>query len=340
MLNAPDVRPTLADVAHTAGVSLATASRVLSGFRHVRPETRRQVEAAVLSLGYVRQRAARASGAGHTGSVAVAVCEDGARLFGDPYFSRILRGISQALAAADRHVVLLMTEPVRNGGSPAIRHLCGDYVDGAVIVSMHARHADVLERIEVPTVVAARPPCPDPERYSYVDVNNHGGARRAVRHLIDAGRTRIATVAGPKDMTAGVDRLAGYRDALTDFGRYDPGLVVHGDFGLVSGEHAALRLLDRRPDLDAIFVASDLMAVGALRALRRAGRRVPEDVAVIGFDDAPVARTTEPPLTTVRQSVEELGARAARELLGLIEGTVMQPGRIVLDTELVLRKSS
>ncbi|GAA3439575.1 LacI family DNA-binding transcriptional regulator [Kutzneria kofuensis] len=339
MLNLTDVRPTLADVAHAAGVSLATASRVLSGFNHVRPETRQQVVQAVRRLGYVRQRAGR-SAPRRTGLVAVTVCEDGGRLFADPYFGRILWGINRELAAADHHSVLLTMEPVRNGKFPAIGHLRGEHVDGVLIVSMHARHAPALRRIDVPVVGVGRPVCADPDRYSYVDADNHGGAGLAVRHLVGTGRTRIATVAGPKDMTAGVDRLAGFRDALTDTDGFDPGLVAHGDFRLLSGEHAALRLLDRRPDVDAIFVASDLMAVGVLRALRRTGRRVPDDVAVIGFDNASIARTTDPPLTTVGQPVEEVGARAARELVALIDGTVVEHRQAVLDTELVLRESA
>ncbi|WP_232241316.1 LacI family DNA-binding transcriptional regulator [Kutzneria sp. 744] len=340
VLNLTDVRPTLVDVAHAAGVSLATASRVLNGFHHVRPETRRQVVQAVDRLGYVRQRAGRAHEPQRAGLVAVTVCEDGSRLFADPYFSRILWGINRELAAADHDVVLLTVESARNGKSPALRHLRSDHVDGALIVSMHARHAGPLERVGVPMVVVGRPVGADPTRYSSVDVDNHGGAALAVRHLIETGRTRIATVAGPKDMSAGVDRLAGFSDALTDAGRFDPGLVVHGDFSLPSGEHAALRLLDRRPDVDAIFAASDLMAVGVMRVLRRLGRRVPEDVAVIGFDDAPIARTTDPPLTTVGQPVEELGAQSARELLAILDGTVVEHRQAVLGTNLVLRDSA
>jgi DNA-binding LacI/PurR family transcriptional regulator len=339
VLNLTDVRPTLADVAQAAGVSLATASRVLGGFQHVRPETRRQVEQAVHRLGYVRQRAGR-SGPRRTSLIAVTVCEDARRLFADPYFSRIMWGVNRELAATDHQAALLTIEPVRNGKSPAIGHLRSEHVDGVLVVSMHARHASPLARIDVPVVGIGRPVCADPDRYSYVDADNHGGAGRAVRHLVKTGRTRIATVAGPKDMTAGVDRLAGFRDALTDAGCFDPSLVAYGDFLLPSGEHAAQRLLDRRPDVDAIFAASDLMAVGVLRALRRTGRRVPDDVAVIGFDDAPIARTTDPPLTTVGQPVEEVGARAARELLGLINGTLVEQRQAVFDTELVLRESA
>jgi DNA-binding LacI/PurR family transcriptional regulator len=141
-------------------------------------------------------------------------------------------------------------------------------------------------------------------------------------------------------MTAGLDRLAGYRQVMSDAGRSDHGLVFFGDFGQASGEHATARLLERRPDVDAIFTASDLMAVGVLRALRRAGRRVPDDVAVIGFDDLPIGRQTDPPLTTVRQPIEEMGARMTRELFALTVGGPATPRGVVLDTELVLRASA
>ena len=260
-------------------------------------------------------------------------------MFADPYFSRLLLGINGELAAADHQVALLMGT-ARNGQPPGGRQLCCDHTDGALIVSMHARHAAVLERVGFPVVSVGRPACADVTKYSYVDVDNRGGAARAVHHLIEAGRTRIATVAGPMDMAVGVDRLIGYRDALIASGRYDPALVMHGDFGPASGGTSTLRLLDSAPGVDAIFVASDLMAIGVLRALQRAGRRVPDDVAVIGFDNTPIPGMTGPPLTTIGQPVEALGAQAARELLRLIGSTTTHRRQTVLDTELVLRKSA
>jgi DNA-binding LacI/PurR family transcriptional regulator len=340
VLNLTEFRPTLADVAHAAGVSLATASRVLSGFRHVRPETRRQVEQAVRSLGYVRQRAPRGRGAQGAGLIALVVCEDWGRLFADPYFSRVLAGVNRELTAADHQIMMLVDGNGRDGRASAIEHLRGADVDGALIVSMHTRNAAALARVDVPMVGVGRPTCADPDRYSYVDVDNHGGAARAVRHLLEAGRSRIATIAGPTDMTAGVDRLAGYRSMLGEGGVPDPALVAHGDFGVASGEHATLRLLERRPDVDAIFAASDLMAVGALRALQRTGRRVPDDVAVIGFDNLQITAGIGSRLTTIGQPVELLGALAARVLLGLIDDPATQRPLAVLDTELVLRESA
>jgi DNA-binding LacI/PurR family transcriptional regulator len=333
-------RPTLADVARAAGVSSATASRVLNGFPRVRPETRRQVESAMVALGYERQRAARSSPQPRTRSIAFVVCEEGLRLFSDPYFARIVVGVSREVTAAGLQLALLPVPSTKDCQTPAMHYLSSGHVDCALLVSMHGRSPLDLDRIGVPVVVGGRPMHGVDCQVSYVDADNVGGAAQAVRHLIDSGRSVVATVAGPRDMTVGLDRLAGYRRVMADAERSDHGLVFFGDFGQASGEHATTRLLQRRPDVDAIFAASDLMAVGVLRALRRAGRRVPDDVAVIGFDDLPIGRHTDPPLTTVRQPIEEMGARMTRELLGLIVGGPSTPRRIVLGTDLVLRASA
>lgn len=330
----PELRPTLADVAREAGVSTATASRVLNGFPRVRPNTRKQVESAMSALGYARQRAARAT-AGRTGSVALVVCEEVLRLFADPFFARISAGAGKELTEAGLQLVLLTVPATENYQAPVVRYLDGGHVDGALVVGMHGRRPLDLDWLGIPVVFGGRPVggggCS-----SYVDVDNRGGAQRATQRLIDAGRRTVATIAGPQDMTAGVDRLLGYRQAVVGAGHADRGLVVFGDFGQASGEHATARLLDRRPHVDAIFAASDMMAVGALRALRRAGRRVPGDVAVIGFDDLPIGRRTDPPLTTVRQPIEEMGARMTAELLAMLGGSA-GPRCAVLDTKLVPR---
>ncbi|WP_086859707.1 LacI family DNA-binding transcriptional regulator [Amycolatopsis lexingtonensis] len=333
----PQLRPTLADVAREAGVSTATASRVLNGFPRVRPKTRKQVESAMSALGYARQRAARAT-AGRTGSVALVVCEEVLRLFADPFFARISAGAGKELTEAGLQLVLLTVPATENYQAPVVRYLDGGHVDGALVVGMHGRRPLDLDWLGIPVVFGGRPVggggCS-----SYVDVDNRGGAQRATQRLIDAGRRTVATIAGPQDMTAGVDRLLGYRQAVVGAGQADRGLVVFGDFGQASGEHATTRLLDRRPHVDAIFAASDMMAVGAMRALHRAGRRVPGDVAVIGFDDLPIGRRTDPPLTTVRQPIEEMGARMTGELLAMLGGSAA-PRCAVLDTKLILRATA
>jgi len=307
-------RPRLADVARQAGVSPATASRVLTGSARVRPETRQDVEDAIAQLGYVRNRAARSSGS--------------------------LRSVSRELASCDIQLVLLTVHSPRDYQT-ASRYLRSGHVDGALLASMHGGRPFDLHSLGIPVVLAGRPfGDDDGDEFSYVDADNVGGARMAVQYLLKNGRSTVATVAGPPDMAPGVDRLRGYRTAMADAGLADPGLIVFGDFGRVSAEHGLYRLLDRRPKIDAVFVASDLMAAGALRALRRTGRRVPEDVAVIGFEDSPLAQHTDPKLTTVRQPVEAMGSRLATELLGLIARAGQEPTHIILETELVVRESA
>jgi DNA-binding LacI/PurR family transcriptional regulator len=175
---------------------------------------------------------------------------------------------------------------------------------------------------------------------SYVDADNVGGASIAVSYLLDCGRAAIATIAGPPDMAAGIDRLLGYRRSMAAAGSIDPGMIAYGDFSFMSGQHALRRLVDHRPGIDAVFAASDLMAAGALHALRRLGRRVPDDVAVIGFDDAPSAQQTDPRLSTIRQPVDAMAVRLVRELMAQIANPDRDPAQVVLDTELVLRNSA
>lgn len=327
--------PTLAHVAALAGVSPATASRVLNGSARVSPTARQQVRDAVDQLGYVRHRAARnADSTRRTRSVAAVVCEPNARLFADPFYSRVLAGAGSALAEHD--VPMLLAAGDR--AAALERYLCGGHVDGVLVIYARGRHplTATLPAAGVPVTLVGRPL--QPGVLPYVDADNRGGARRAVQHLLASGRKSIATIAGPPDVSAGVDRLAGYREALDEAG-LTVGPIAYGDFTRPAGVHAMYRLLDHRPNLDAVFAASDLMAVGALHALRQAGRRVPEDVAVIGFDDLPLAAYTQPALTTVRQPVEEIGAVAARRLLALMDGNA-QGGDPILPTSLIHRRSA
>lgn len=331
--------PKLADVAQLARVSSATASRVLTGSAPVRPQTRLKVEEAMASLGYVRNRAPRGSAqAKRAGSIALVVCEENVKIFADPFFARILWSISKALAPTDLQPVLLAVHSPKSCRTGA-RYLRSGHVDGAVIVSMHGRLPLDLQSLGIPVVLIGRP-LPDSKEFSYVDADNTGGAEHAVRYLLGTGRRLVATVAGPPDMAPGADRLAGYRAAMASGGLDDRGMIVYGDFSPSSGEHALYRLLDRRPNVEAVFAASDLMAAGVIRALRWRGRRVPQDVAVVGFGDDLLAQHTDPPLTTMRQPIDALGAQAAAELLARISVPTKEPTHVVLDTKLVLRDSA
>jgi DNA-binding LacI/PurR family transcriptional regulator len=331
---------TLEEVASRAGVSRATVSRVVNGSPRVSPDIRRVVEAAVAELGYVPNRAARSLVTRRSDSIGVIIAEPTGRLFSDPFFPRLLRGISAALSARDLQLVLLMPASPSETQRTA-DYLAAGHVDGALLVSLHDDDPLPIQMAaaHIPMVVSPRPR--RPMSVSYVDVDNRGGARSAVAHLIARGRTVIATVAGPADMAPGVDRLAGYRDALVEGGLgTDPNLEVVSDFTQAGGASAMERLLAARPDIDAVFAASDLMAAGALAVLTAAGRRVPKDVAIVGFDDSPVATTTQPNLTSVRQPIEEMGHEMARLLIDAVEGADPVPRRVILATELIERASS
>lgn len=327
-------RPTLDQVASLAGVGRGTVSRVVNGSEQVSTRARQAVEQAIAELGYVPNRAARALVTQRTDSIALVVPEPGERFFTEPFFGRIVQAIAAALAGSDLQMLLMIAQ------SPAERqrlegYLTRQHVDGALLLSLHGGDDAMPARLEergVATVRVGRPTLPGPA--CYVDADNRGGARAAVSYLVERGRQRIATIAGPSDMTVGIDRLHGYRDVVAS------GPVVSGDFSESSGAEAMRRLLDQHPDVDAVFAASDTMAAGALRVLREAGRRVPDDVAVIGFDDSFVARHTDPQLTTVYQPVEAMGREMVRLLLAKLAGEPLVRQQVVLDTRLVLRASA
>ncbi|WAA67880.1 LacI family DNA-binding transcriptional regulator [Microbacterium oxydans] len=328
-------RATIEEVASAAGVSRSTVSRVVNGSTAVSPEALAAVRTAIDELNYVPNRAARSLASRQTHAIALIIPEDTTRFFGDPFFAAIVAGITGALGGSDYLLNLLiasddpgdkMTSFVRNGG-----------VDGALIVSHHTSDA-FIDRIAdaVPVVYGGRPVRRREGDY-VVDVDNVAGAKTATRRLVDIGRTRIATISGPLTMVASDDRVQGFRAALADAG-LTPYAEEEGDYSEASGADAARRLLDGgRPD--AIFVASDLMARGALTALRAAGVRVPEDIALVGFDDSSVALTTDPPLTTMRQPMYAQGEAMAGVLLARLAGE--DPARTtILPTELVVRASA
>ncbi|WP_069885903.1 LacI family DNA-binding transcriptional regulator [Streptomyces luteocolor] len=343
-------RPTLEAVAARAGVSRATVSRVVNGDPGVREVLAEKVRRAVDELGYVPNRAARSLVTRRHDAVAVVIAEPETRVFADPFFALQLRGISKELTAHDVQLVLLLTEG-RDDHERVGRYLAGGHVDGALVFSLHLDDPlpGIIGRAGVPTVFggrpgwadarAARPLDPGDPVAPYVDCDNRGGAREAVRHLVGLGRGRVAHITGPLDQTSAVDRLDGFRDVLADA---DPRLIAEGDFTPAGGERAMRELLDRVPDVDAVFAANDLSAAGALRVLREHGRRVPDDVAVVGFDDMlPVAEQADPPLTTVRQDIEGMGRLMARMLLRGRGGAAdPEPSPVVLPTALVRRASA
>ena len=328
-------RPTLDAVAARAGVGRGTASRVLNGSTQVSPHAKAAVEAAIVELGYVPNRAARSLVTQRTDSVALVVSESQERVFGEPFFAGVLRGINATLIETPLQLWLAMAATAQQR-ERVERHLTEQHVDGVLLLSLHDDDSlpALLRTRDMPFVLGGRPARPEPDDV-FVDVDNAAGARQAVEYLIERGARRVATVAGPRDMEVGRARLAGYRAAVRG-----ADLVEHGDFSETGGYTAMTALLRRTPDLDAVFVASDLMACGALKALREARLRVPQEVAVVGFEDAPVATQTEPPLTTVHQPVEEMGRRMAELLITLIGRQPVAQSHVLLDTHLVRRASA
>ncbi|MFD6419996.1 LacI family DNA-binding transcriptional regulator [Streptomyces sp. NPDC060194] len=335
-----DRRPTIKTVAARAGVGRTTVSRVLNGSPLVSDRAREAVEAAIAELGFVPSSVARGLVTSRTNAIALVIPESESRLGSEPYFSAVIRGVSTGLAATQTHLQLVLVRD-KADLDRLTESVVARRVDGVLLVSVHRGDPlpGLLEEMGLPTVLAGRRS--EEETLSHARSDNLGGATAAVRHLMDRGRERIATITGPLDMEVGRSRLQGWREALTDAGRSPAEqLVAQADFTEEGGHGAMAGLLDRVPDLDAVFVASDVMAAGALVALRERGRRVPDDVAVVGFDDSIIARHTSPPLTSVRQPVEELGAEIARILLAELADPSAERTRTLLPTSLVVRESS
>ncbi|MFD3647575.1 LacI family DNA-binding transcriptional regulator [Streptomyces cyaneofuscatus] len=334
-------RPTLEEVAARAGVGRGTASRVINGSPRVSEATREAVEAAVAELGYVPNRAARALAGNRTDAIALVVPEPETRFFAEPYFSAIVRGVGAALADTEMQLLLTLAGNDRERRRLA-QYLTAHRVDGVLLVAVHADDPlpELLEQLGMPCVISGARHANEP--LASVDSDNFDGARAAVEHLITRGRRSVATITGRLEVYGAQRRLDGYRAALAAAGLPpDERLIAPADFTEEGGARAMRELLARRPHLDAVFAASDVMAAGARQVLREADRRIPEDVALIGFDDSVVARHMHPALTSVRQPIEEMGRRMAQLLLEEIAGRVGEERpTVVLPTELVVRESS
>lgn len=335
--SAPAGTPTLETVAALAGVSRSTVSRVINGSPKVTPEALAAVNKAIEHLGYVPNRAARSLASRRTQAIALVIPENTARFFADPYFATVIQGAAMKLAETDYTLTLLIAS--ETAPEKSRRYLQGGNVDGALILSHHSddRSYVALSRT-LPVVFGGRP-----ERHDdgpvpvYVDVDNTAAAAEVTSLLISSGRRRIATIAGPTDMTAGLDRLEGFTSALTAAG-LPVDLVEHGDFSPESGAAAMTRLLARDDSIDGLFVASAQMADGAMSVLRDHGLSVPKDVGLVTFDDDYFAQRATPPLTTVDQNETAVGRKMSELLIRLIEGEEV-PRVTMMPTRLIRRGS-
>jgi LacI family transcriptional regulator len=327
----------LEEIAKLSNVSRSTVSRVVNNDPNVKEQTRVRVLQVIRQVNYRPNAAARSLAAGRSHILGLVIPTGVSALFTDPYFPILIQGVSSACNVHDHSVMLWLAEPEYE------RHMIGQItgsglVDGVIVAS--ALMDDPLNKAifesDLPAIMVGQHPIfPN---ISYVDVDNRRGSQDIVTHLIRLGYRRIATITGPLNLIAGADRYEGYRAALKERGLTPaPEWAVEGDFTEAGGYGAMQRLLPHRPE--AVFAASDIMALGSLRAVHDAGLRVPDDVAVVGFDDMPFAARTDPPLTTVRQPIYRTGVLAAETLIDMVAHPGSVPRRIVLPTELVIRST-
>jgi len=331
-------RLTLEEVGKLAGVSRATVSRVINNPEGVTPELRRRVERVIAETGYQPNLAARSLVSRRSNILGLIIPSVARFLFTDPYFPSLIQGISSA-CNTNGYTLSLFLFNTREEEQQAYKRALGTgLIDGLIVTAEQMEAPFIPELIErqIPFVYIGRPM--HPERISFVDVDNVGGAFTATNHLIQLGCQRIATIGGPLSTAVGLDRREGYHKALTEHNMpVDENLMTFGDYSHDSGYTGMKRLLPHKPD--AVFCASDMMAVGALQALHEAGLRVPDDVSVIGFDDLPPAVNAAPQLTTVRQPVQQCGLAAVETLIDLLETGLEPPRHLIFQTELIIRAS-
>jgi LacI family transcriptional regulator len=329
---------TLEQIATIAGVSRATVSRVINSDPNVSEKTRARVMGVIDQLNFQPNRAARSLAGGRAGVIGLVIPVGVGTIFAEPFFSLLIQGVTSESNSRDVSTMLWLAEPDYERRM-ITKILYNGLVDGLIISSTTSDDPliEAVCRGHMPFVVVGRYPCR--EELTYIDSDNLTGAYQAVEHLLGLGRQRIATITGPQNTAVGQDRYLGYVQALRQHGQtLLPELVVESDFTDGGGYDAMQRLLPHHPD--AVFIASDWMALGALRALRAAGLRVPEDIALVGFDNIPLASQTTPPLTTIRQQILQMGALASQMLLDLLDNPGSPPVQKILPTELVVRESS
>jgi LacI family transcriptional regulator len=331
---------TLEDIARQAGVSRSTVSRVVNNLSNVSEDVRQRVLDVIQETNYHPHAAARALASHRSWTIGLILPRSVSFFFTDPYYMHLTRGIAQACNQNGYTLALFLADVKDDEEKIVARVARKGFLDGVIIQSGSFGDDAILERIiesGMPLVVCGRPF--RPEKVSYVDIDNVNSVYNAMTYLIRLGNKRIGTITGPINSTVGIDRLEGYRRALLERGLpVDETLIAEGDFTENGGYFAMKNIIPHKPD--AIFVASDVMARGAMRAIRETDLNIPGDIAIIGFDDLPNTTYTDYQLTTVRQPIGPFGVRAVETLIDLIENGIDPPRRIIMDTELVVRGSS
>jgi LacI family transcriptional regulator len=329
----------LEDIAKRTGVSRSTVSRVVNDSPNVREEVRQRVLDVIQSAGYHPNAAARTLASQRSWVIGLVLPHSVSFFFTDPYYPHLTKGIAQACNQYNYTLALFLvgTKEDEEKIFPRVTHR--GLLDGVIVQAGHHGDQQIIGHLvdaKMPLVVAGRPFRSD--NVSYIDIDNVNASYNAVSHLIRLGYKRIGTITGPANSTVGIDRREGYLKALTERGaNVDETLMVEGDFTETGGYYAMQKLLPAKPD--AIFAASDIMAIGAMRATRESGLKIPDNVAFIGFDDFPIATLSDIQLTTVHQPVIQFGISAVELLIELIENGIQPPRHIIMDTELVIRDS-
>ncbi len=328
---------TLEDIARISGFSRSTVSRVVNSDPNVGERTRKRVQEVIQALSFQPNMAARGLAAGKTRVLGLVIPVGISSIFSDPYFPLVIQGVSSACNLRGYSIMLWLAEPQFERKTIS-QIIYNGLIDGVIVLSMLTDDPliDRLSESNLPFMTIGRHPTN--QKINYVDVENRSGAYQGVSYAIETGHRRVACIGGPRNTISGQDRYQGYLEALRDHGRpVLPELIVEGDYSDAGGYQAMTRLLPSKPD--AVFAASDAMALAAMRAIQEAGLRVPEDIAIIGFDDIPSAAISKPPLTTVRQPIVQTGKIVAETLIDRIEHPDPEPHRILLPVELVIRAS-
>lgn len=329
---------TLDDIAKLAGVSRSTVSRVVNDHPSVSDSARKRVLQVIQNTGFHPNAAARALASHRSRMIGLVLPRSVSAFFSDPYYPRLTQGIAQASNQYDYTLGLFLIGTKEDEEQIYPRISRKGLLDGILLQS--SQYSDQitsrLMNTNLPVVVAGRPF--HNTNITYIDIDNIAAAHKAVCHLIQQGHTRVGTITGSMDSTASIDRKEGYLRALIECGlEIDLDLIDSGDFTEAGGYAAMQRLLPARPD--AIFGASDIMSIGAMRAVHEAGLRIPEDIAFVGFDDLPLATTLQPSLTTIHQPIYQFGFKAVEILIDLIENGINPPRRVIMETELIVRES-
>jgi len=327
---------TLEDIAHLSGVSRSTVSRVINADTNVKDETRQKVLKVIQSINFQPNLAARGLATGRTNVIGLVIPAGVSVIFTDPYFPQLIQGVSGACNTHNYSVMLWLAEPEYERRTVS-QILHNGLVDGVIVSStlMDDPIVKSLYESKMPFILIGRHPSLD---VNSIDVDNIHAGWEATLHLLRFGRKRIATITGPQNQIGSYDRYQGYVKGLSDRDQpVLPELVAEGDWTEAGGYAAMRRLIPNKPD--AVFAANDVMAAGALSALREAQLRVPEDVAVVGFDDTPNASRTQPPLTTMRQPIQSMGTLAVETLIDIIDHPGSETRQIIVATELVIRSS-